>query len=175
MRSRARAASAEMSCPTSSGGRLDVLLDDRFPRAVEFGSLFLDFLGVCFEDGGLLLDEGLARRQGFFAEFLGLVEGLAAQFLTLGNGFGSDRFGLFLRGLFEFACFGLDLIDQSGGLRFIGRVNGGKEKSGDEDAVTEGGSCRRCTPCEGRASPQWANQSLVICQFDAVFLVEKYC
>ena len=164
----------------------DVLLDDGLPFAVEFGGFFLNLLCGRFNAGGFLLDDGLARCQGFLAEFLGLVDGFAAEFLALGDGFGTERFGLgsdsgggrfglLFRGLFEFAGFGLDFIDQAGGLRFIGRLDGGKEKSGDEDAVTEERSCRRCTTCEGRASPQWANQSLVICQFDAVFLVEKYC
>ena len=76
------------------GVGLDVLLDDRLPFAVEFGGFFLNLLCGRFNDGGFLLDDGLACRQGFLAEFLGLVEGFAAEFLALGDGFGSERFGL---------------------------------------------------------------------------------
>ena len=75
------------------GVGLDVLLDDRFPFAVEFGGFFLNLLCGRFNNGGFFLVAGLTRRR-LLAEFFGLADGFAAELLALGDGFESERFGL---------------------------------------------------------------------------------
>lgn len=79
----------------------------------------------------------LGSWRSFLAELLGLVEGLAAQFLTLGNGFGSDRFGLFFRLLFEFSGFRFYLADQAGGIGVIGGSSREDERGKEDTGAKE--------------------------------------